>query len=89
MQQRYRHGSPERLINIKDMAVTKALIAQPSGPQMLRAHVEADWDSNSAICIFSTLDVSRNRFKFFVIQNSSSSPFVCLDYLLDQMWLAT
>ncbi|KAK7703182.1 hypothetical protein SLS64_009158 [Diaporthe eres] len=60
MQQRYRHGCPERLINIKDMAVTKALIAQPSGPQKLRAHVEADWDSNAAICTFSTLD-RRNK----------------------------
>ncbi|KAG6354177.1 hypothetical protein INS49_004781 [Diaporthe citri] len=60
MQQRYRHGCPERLINIKDMAVTKALIAQPSGPQTLRAHVEADWDYNAAICKFSTLD-RRNK----------------------------
>lgn len=61
MQQRYLHGCPEQLINIKDMAVTKALIAQPSGPQKLRAHVEADWDSNMAICKFSTLDVSQHR----------------------------
>lgn len=61
MQQRYRHGCPERLINIKDMAVTKALIAQPSGPQKLRAHVEADWDSNSATCKFTTCDVSRDQ----------------------------
>ncbi|KAL2285420.1 hypothetical protein FJTKL_08104 [Diaporthe vaccinii] len=60
MQQRYLHGCPERLVNIKDMAVTKALIAQSSGPQKLRAHVEADWDSNAAICIFSTLD-RRNK----------------------------
>lgn len=60
MQQRYLYGCPERLINIKEMAVTKALIAQPSGPQKLRAHVEADWDSNMAICKFSTLDVSQH-----------------------------
>ena len=60
MQQRYLHGSSERLINIKDMSVTKALIAQPSGPQKLRAHVEADWNSNMAICKFSTIDVSEH-----------------------------
>lgn len=57
MQQRYRHGCREQLINIKDMAVTKALIAQPTGPQMLHTHVEADWESKSATCKFSTLDV--------------------------------
>lgn len=60
MQQRYHPGGQERLINIKDMTVTKALIAQPSGPQMLRAHVEADWDSNVATCKFTTFDVSRH-----------------------------
>lgn len=57
MQQRYRHEHQGQLINIKDMTVTKALIAQPTGPQMLRAHVEADWDSKSATCKFSTTDV--------------------------------
>ena len=63
MQQRYHHGCQERLINIKDMAVTKALIAQPSGPQMLQTHVEADWDTNEATCKFSTVDVSVDLIK--------------------------
>lgn len=74
MQQKYRHGYPEQLINIKDMAVTKALIAQPSGPQKLRAHVEADWDSNAAVCKFSTLDVSRDGVTFCFVQSLSPSP---------------
>lgn len=64
MQQRYRRGGPEQLINIKDMAVTKALIAQPTGPQRLQARVEADWDSNSAVCKFTTFDVSRSQTSF-------------------------
>lgn len=78
MQQRYRHGCPEPLVNIKDMAVTKALIAQPSGPQKLRAHVEADWDSNAAICTFSTLDVSKDG----VQPSPSSSPFMGLELFI-------
>lgn len=61
MQQRYRHEHQGKLINIKDMTVTKALIAQPTGPQMLRAHVEANWEFNSATCKFSTTDVSITR----------------------------
>ncbi|KAJ0115086.1 hypothetical protein J7T55_001495 [Diaporthe amygdali] len=60
IQQRYRNGNLERLISVRDMAVTKALIAQPSGPQRLQACVEANWASNSAICKFSTLD-RRNK----------------------------
>ncbi|KAL1871092.1 hypothetical protein Daus18300_004837 [Diaporthe australafricana] len=56
MQQRYRNGTSERLISIKNMAVTKALISQPSGPQRLQAYVEANWDSSSATCMFSTMD---------------------------------
>lgn len=84
MQQRYRHGCPERLINIKDMAVTKALIAQPSGPQKLRAHVEADWDSTAAICKFSTLDVSRDGVTLCFIHTLSSSPFMSLELFIVQ-----
>jgi hypothetical protein len=41
------------------MNITKALIANPKGPQVLRTTVELDWSKNSAFCKFFTIDVSK------------------------------
>ncbi|KAI0877844.1 polyketide synthase [Hypoxylon argillaceum] len=54
--ERYRPLLTDKLVDVSDMVVSKALIAKPKGPQPLRAEAEADWTSNTARVVFTTVD---------------------------------
>ena len=43
---------------VSDMVIVKALIAAPSGPQLLRTTVELNRDQKWAKCRFLTVDVN-------------------------------
>jgi hypothetical protein len=51
----------EQQIDVANMTIEKALIAQGQGPQLLRTTVDIDWYKKRAECQFSTVDV---RFSF-------------------------
>ena len=55
---KYRPNKGERLVDVSNMVISKALIAKTNGPQPLQTHAEIDWNANSASLRFCTLDVS-------------------------------
>ncbi|KAI8952148.1 beta-ketoacyl synthase [Xylaria longipes] len=51
--QRYRSNSEAGLVEVADMVISKALILKAgTKPQLLQAHAEADWSSDSAVIKF-------------------------------------
>ncbi|KAI1129226.1 polyketide synthase [Nemania abortiva] len=54
--ERYRPHLTDKLVDVSDMVISKALIAKPKGPQPLRAEADADWTSNTARVVFTTVD---------------------------------
>ncbi|ORY66531.1 polyketide synthase [Pseudomassariella vexata] len=55
--ERHRPGKKERLVDVADMTISKALILQPrEGPQMLQAHADVDWAKNEARVKFMSFD---------------------------------
>ena len=48
----------ERLIDVSNMVIEKALIAQDSGSQMLRTSVDVNWITKEAFCSFESYNVS-------------------------------
>ncbi|ESZ99281.1 PksA [Sclerotinia borealis F-4128] len=53
---KYRPAMEEQQIDISNMVIEKALIAQSQGPQLLHTSVDIDWHQKSAKCQFSTVD---------------------------------
>ncbi|KAK5989545.1 Non-reducing polyketide synthase fsr1 [Cladobotryum mycophilum] len=55
--QRYRPNQKENLSNVSDMVISKALILRPDVlEQLLQAHAEVDWPSQSATIKFMSFD---------------------------------
>ncbi|KAI0199062.1 hypothetical protein F4808DRAFT_471964 [Astrocystis sublimbata] len=55
--QRYRPGQIENRIDVSDMSISKALILQAQvTEQLLQAHAEVDWSSQSVVIIFMSFD---------------------------------
>ena len=46
----------ERLVDVSDLVVEKALIPHSKGPQLLRTSAKVDWATNSADCMFYSVD---------------------------------
>ncbi|CAO1601138.1 fusarubin cluster-polyketide synthase [Xanthoria calcicola] len=58
---RYQPAKPDRLLDISDMSVSKALILkEKAGEQLLQAHSDVDWSSNAATTIFMSFDANGN-----------------------------
>ena len=55
---RFRPNMIERLVDISDLVVEKALIPHSAGPQLVRTSATASWDNNTAECKFYSVDVS-------------------------------
>lgn len=56
---RYRPEQSAQLVDVTDMTIIKALILRATGgQQLLQAHADIDWKSNSAVVIFMSFDVS-------------------------------
>ncbi|KAM4057347.1 starter unit:ACP transacylase in aflatoxin biosynthesis domain-containing protein [Hirsutella rhossiliensis] len=55
--QRYRPGQQEKLVDVSDMTISKALILRAGATQqLLQAHVEVDWPTQSAAIKFMSFD---------------------------------
>ena len=58
--ERYHPEQQERLVDVSDMTISKALILKTGAPQqLLQAHTEVDWSSNIATIQFMSFDVSK------------------------------
>lgn len=56
---RYRPDQRENLVDVSDMTISKALIFRAvASQQLLQAHAEVDWSSNTATVKFMSFDVS-------------------------------
>ena len=63
--QRYQRDQQENLVDVSDMTVSKALILRAGATQqMLQAHAEVDWSSQSAAIKFMSFDVSLFSISF-------------------------
>ncbi|TVY82050.1 Non-reducing polyketide synthase [Lachnellula suecica] len=56
LRNKYQPAMEEQQIDIANMSIEKALIAQPQGPQLLHTTVDVDWQKKSASCHFSSVD---------------------------------
>ena len=57
--ERYCPNQQERLVDVSDMTISKALILRAGATQqLLQAHAEVDWSSNTAAIKFMSFDVS-------------------------------
>ncbi|KAL8665034.1 MAG: hypothetical protein Q9202_002590 [Teloschistes flavicans] len=58
---RYQPTKQERLVNVSDMTISKALILREKiSEQLLQAHADADWASNAATIVFKSFDAKGN-----------------------------
>lgn len=56
---RYRPGQAKNTVDVTDMTILKMLILQPDAKeQLLQAHAEVEWSSDSAVIKFMSFDVS-------------------------------
>lgn len=53
---RYKPEMADRLVDVSDMLVEKALIPHSQGPQLLRTSAKVDWKSKSAACVFYSIN---------------------------------
>ncbi|KAI4261875.1 MAG: hypothetical protein L6R42_002935 [Xanthoria sp. 1 TBL-2021] len=54
---RYQPAKQDRLVDVSDMSISKALILkEKAGEQLLQAHSDVDWSSNAATTIFMSFD---------------------------------
>ena len=61
--ERYRPNEQEKLVDVSDMTISKALILQAKATQqLLQAHADVDWTSNAATVKFMSFDVSLLRY---------------------------
>ncbi|KZF26353.1 polyketide synthase [Xylona heveae TC161] len=58
---RYQPDMKERLVDVSDMTIEKALIAKGTGPQLLRTSVEVDWLNKSANVRFYSVNEKGER----------------------------
>ncbi len=59
---RYRPDQAENLVDVSDMTISKALILRTGiAQQLLQAHAEVDWSSNTTSVKFMSFDVSTPR----------------------------
>lgn len=78
---KYRPVMKDQQIDISNMVVEKALIAQEKGPQLLRTSVDIDWHQKSASCQFSSVDENK---KTIVVHAKCNILFACRP---DPQWL--
>ena len=69
LRKRYWPQMRDHSVAVSEMAIEKALIAAPRGPQLLRTIVELDKGENSAKCRFLTVEV-----KFSNLVNPQNKP---------------
>jgi hypothetical protein len=55
---RFRPDMKERLVDVTDLVVEKALIPHSQGPQLLRTSAKINWASKSANLVFYSINVS-------------------------------
>ena len=55
---RFRPEMKERLVDVTDLVVEKALIPHSEGPQLLRTSSKIDWLSKSADLVFYSINAS-------------------------------
>ena len=61
----YRPSQEENLVDVSDMTISKALILRAGATQqLLQAHAEVDWSSNTAAIRFMSFDVSSPLYSF-------------------------
>lgn len=66
--ERYRPGQQERLVDVSDMTISKALILRAgAAQQFLQAHAEVDWPTQTAAIKFMSFDVGVPIHDFFRI----------------------
>ncbi|KAJ5996959.1 hypothetical protein N7522_008619 [Penicillium canescens] len=56
LRDRHQCDDAESVVEIADMTIHKALVAKPSETKLLRASVAVDWEVNSAMCRFLSMD---------------------------------
>ena len=57
---RYRPNKQERLVDVSDMTISKALILREEvAEQLLQAHADVDWNSNAATIMFMSFDTKK------------------------------
>ena len=54
---RYQPNMKERLIDVSEMTIEKALVRLPISPQLMRASAMVDWTKKDVICRFLSTDV--------------------------------
>ncbi|KAL8677817.1 MAG: hypothetical protein Q9186_005797 [Xanthomendoza sp. 1 TL-2023] len=58
---RYQPAKQDRLVDISDMSISKALILkEKASEQFLQAHSDVDWNSNAATIVFMSFDAKKN-----------------------------
>lgn len=63
--QRYRPAQQENLVDVSDMTISKALILRAGATeQLIQAHAEVDWSTQSGAIKFVSFDVSACCFQF-------------------------
>ena len=57
---KYRPNSQDRLVDVSDMNISKALILREKvTEQLLQAHTDVDWDSNAATIVFMSFGANK------------------------------
>ena len=57
---KYRPNNQERLVDVSEMTISKALILREKvAEQLLQAHADVDWTSNTAIIVFMSFDTKK------------------------------
>ena len=59
---RYQPNKQERLVDVSDMTISKALILRGNGAeQLLQAHADVDWKSNTATISFISFSIKKEK----------------------------
>ena len=56
---RFKPDIKERLVDVSDLVVEKALIPHSQGPQLVRQSAKFDWSTRTAECKFYSVNVSK------------------------------
>ena len=56
---RFRPDMNERLVDVSDFVVEKALIPHSQGPQLVRQSTKFDWSTKTAECKFYSVNVNK------------------------------
>jgi len=72
--ERYRPNQQDNLVDVSDMTISKALILRSDATkQLLQAHAEADWLSQSAAIKFMSFDVGFSSLPFHISPESETN----------------